>query len=150
MSGLSEHRFGLVLVGDSHHAASIEAGEVEDRLPEGDEDVLGLSRDKRFLDQFSPALGNGHRFPLMAALGEFGARRSQSGINLLFLFPVNAMVVEIRSVCGPRRSSLDQIFSGKAHDPQTSKQRMARLGHLKAFYCAGNAPSCLSMSALSK
>ena len=27
---------------------------------------------------------------------------------------------------------------------------LARLGHLKAFYCAGNTPSCLSTSALSK
>ena len=49
------------------------------------QDVLRLTGDKRFLDQLSPSLGNGHRFPVMARLGEFGASRCQGRINLLFL-----------------------------------------------------------------
>ena len=69
----------------SQDVASVAGGKVEDRLPEANEDVLSLPGDKRFLDQLSSSLGNGHRFPVMARLGEFGASRCQGRINLLFL-----------------------------------------------------------------
>ena len=51
MSGLGEHRFGLVLVGDADHAARIETWEIQDRLTQANEDVLGLASNQFPADQ---------------------------------------------------------------------------------------------------
>ena len=48
MGRFGEDRFGLVFIGDSQNVARVARGEVEDRLPEGDEDVLSLPGDQGF------------------------------------------------------------------------------------------------------
>ena len=105
MGRFGEDHLGLMFVAQPKNVARIAGGKVEDRLPEGDENVLGLPGDKRFLDQLSPSLGNGHRFPVMACPGEFSASLGQLGIDYLFgsHLKINAWAAETLPDRGPRR-----------------------------------------------
>ena len=73
MGRFGEHRFGLVLVGDAHHVASVAGGEVENRLTQANEDVLRLTLDQLPADQLAGFF--------------FGLRLGQEGLGAEFGVP---------------------------------------------------------------